>query len=80
MHDESAIAFRVITPPPDVAVCVDPLWDELFPADQARIVRALVERVVVGPTGADIQLRLEGLASLVRDLTAIAPSALIAAA
>ena len=27
-----------------------------------------VERVVVGPTGADIRLRVEGLASLVRDL------------
>jgi len=27
-----------------------------------------VERVVVGPTGADIRLRVEGLAGLVRDL------------
>ncbi len=59
---------------------LDPLWEELFPAEQARIVRALVERVVVGPAGADIRLRVEGLASLVRDLTAIAPSALAAAA
>ncbi|MCO6415146.1 recombinase family protein [Siccirubricoccus sp. KC 17139] len=50
---------------------LDPLWGELFPAEQARIVRALVERVVVGPAGADIRLRLEGLASLVRDLGAI---------
>ncbi len=47
---------------------LDPLWDELFPAEQARIVRALVERVVVGPTGADIRLRVEGLAGLIRDL------------
>jgi len=59
---------------------LDPLWDELFPAEQARIVRALVERVVVGPQGADIRLRVEGLAGLVRDLTAIAPEALRAAA
>ncbi|MBL6457424.1 hypothetical protein JMJ55_18990 [Belnapia sp. T6] len=44
-----------------------------FPAEQARIVRALVERVMVGPTGADIRLGVEGLAGLVRDLTAIAP-------
>jgi hypothetical protein len=29
---------------------------------------ALVERVVVGPTGADIRLRVEGLVGLVRDL------------
>jgi hypothetical protein len=47
---------------------LEPLWDELFPAEQARIVRALVDRVVVGPGGADIRLRVEGLAGLVRDL------------
>ena len=47
---------------------LDPLWDELFPAERARIVRLLVERVVVGPGGADIRLRVAGLASLVRDL------------
>ena len=27
---------------------LDPLWDELFPAEQARIVQLLVERVDVG--------------------------------
>jgi hypothetical protein len=59
---------------------LDPLWEELFPAEQARIVRALVERVVVGPAGADIRLRVEGLAGLVRDLTAISPAVLEAAA
>jgi len=59
---------------------LDPLWGELFPAEQARIVRALVERVVVGPAGADIRLRVEGLAGLVRDLTAVAPEALKAVA
>ena len=47
---------------------LEPLWDELFPAERARIVRLLVERVTVGPDGADIRLRVEGLASLVRDL------------
>jgi hypothetical protein len=52
----------------------------LFPAEQARIVRALVERVQVGPAGADIGLRAEGLASLVRDLGAIGPAALRTAA
>ncbi len=59
---------------------LDPLWEELFPAEQARIVRALVERVVVGPAGADIRLRVEGLAGLVRDLGTVAPEALRAAA
>ena len=51
---------------------LDPLWEELFPAEQARIVRLLVERVVVGPGGADIRLRIAGLAGLVRDLGATA--------
>jgi DNA invertase Pin-like site-specific DNA recombinase len=59
---------------------LDPLWEHLFPAEQARIVRSLVERVVVGPAGADIRLRLDGLGGLVRDLSAISPSALRAAA
>ena len=42
---------------------LDPLWEELFPAEQARIVRLLVERVEVGPDGADIRLRVAGLTS-----------------
>ena len=54
---------------------LDPLWDELFPAEQARIVRALIERVVIGQDGADIRMRVEGLAGLVRDLGAMAPAA-----
>ncbi len=59
---------------------LDPLWDELFPAEQARITRLLVERVEVGPAGADIRLRVAGLMSLVRDLGAGAPDATRAAA
>ena len=42
--------------------------------------RLLVERVEVGPAGADIRLRVEGLASLVRDLGAISSAAIRAAA
>ena len=45
-------------------------------------VRTLLRQpeVVVGPAEADIHLRVEGLAGLVRDLGAIAPEALRAAA
>jgi DNA invertase Pin-like site-specific DNA recombinase len=50
---------------------LDPLWNELFPAEQARIVQLLVERVDVSPNGADIRLRTEGLANLVADLRAV---------
>lgn len=53
-----------------------PLWEHLFPVEQARIVRSLVERVVVGPFGADIRLRLDGFGGLLRNLTAIRPDVL----
>ena len=54
---------------------LDPLWEELFPAEQARIIRLLVDRVDVGAGGADVRLKLDGLASLVRDLGAPAEPA-----
>ena len=49
---------------------LDPLWDELFPGEQERIVRLLVERVTVTEAGAEIRLNLEGLAGLARDMAA----------
>ena len=45
-----------------------PLWDELFPAEQARIVRLLVERVDLAPDGMQVRLRSEGLQTLVEEL------------
>jgi site-specific DNA recombinase len=47
---------------------LEPLWEELFPAERARIVRLLVDRVDVRADGAAVRLRLDGLASLARDL------------
>jgi hypothetical protein len=52
----------------DALARLDPLWEELFPAEQQRIIHALVDRVVAGPSGADIRLRIEGLSGLARDL------------
>jgi site-specific DNA recombinase len=50
---------------------LDPLWEELFPAEQTRIVQLLVERVDIGLDGAaDICLNVEGLTNLLRDLHA----------
>jgi DNA invertase Pin-like site-specific DNA recombinase len=46
----------------------DALWNELFPAEQTRIVQLLVERVDVSPDGLTIRLRADGLASLAKDL------------
>ena len=47
---------------------LDAVWDELFPAEQARIVSLLVERVVVSETGAEVVMRSDGLHSLVDEL------------
>jgi site-specific DNA recombinase len=46
----------------------DELWSELFPAEQARIVQLLVNRIDLSEKGADISLRVDGLTSLVHDL------------
>jgi hypothetical protein len=43
---------------PEALERLDPLWDGLFPCGQARIVRLLIERVEVGPSGADVRLRI----------------------
>jgi site-specific DNA recombinase len=45
-----------------------PMWDELFPAEQARIVRLLVERIDLAPDGMQVRLRAEGLQPLVEEL------------
>ncbi len=46
----------------------DPLWDELFPAEQARIIQLLVERVEVHPDGLELKLRPDGLDALAAEL------------
>lgn len=52
---------------------LDPIWEELFPAEQARMVQLLVERVDLATDGLAIRLRTQGLASLVAALGAIDP-------
>lgn len=49
---------------------LDPLWDELFPTEQARIVALLVERIDIGPEGLNIRLRVNGLTGLAREMLA----------
>jgi DNA invertase Pin-like site-specific DNA recombinase len=44
---------------------IDRIWDELFPVEQERIVRLLVERIMVSRNGIDIRIRAGGLGSLV---------------
>ena len=47
---------------------LDPLWDELFPAEQARIVALMVERVEIGTDGLNVRLRVDGLGGLAREM------------
>ena len=44
------------------------VWNELFPAEQARIVQLLVERVHVQEDALEVRIRAEELASLVGEL------------
>jgi len=47
---------------------LDPIWDELFPAEQARIVSLLIERVVVNPNGITVRFRSDGLSTIATEL------------
>jgi hypothetical protein len=44
------------------------IWNELFPAEQARIVELLVQRVDVTQDRLDITLKIDGLTSLCNEL------------
>ena len=54
----------------DALTRLDPPWDELFPAEQARIAALLIERVDIGVDGLSVRLRVDGLASLAREMLA----------
>jgi site-specific DNA recombinase len=47
----------------------DPLWNQFFPTEQARIIDLLVERVDVRTDRIDIKLRIAGATSLIGELT-----------
>ena len=51
---------------------LDPMWDELFPGEQARIVQLLVERVDVKVDGIAIRLRTGELTKLLGELQTFA--------
>jgi len=46
----------------------DELWESLFPAEQARIARLLIQRVTVSADGLAVDLRTEGLGSVIREM------------
>jgi site-specific DNA recombinase len=44
------------------------LWEELFPAEQSRVIQLLVERVEIQPDRLSIKLRKDGLVSLANEI------------
>ena len=48
----------------------DGLWGSLFPAEQARTARLLIERVTVSAEGLSVDLRTDGLGSIIREMVA----------
>jgi len=47
---------------------LDPIWEQLFPAEQQRILRLLVEQVIVSPTDLEVRFRPNGIQALAREL------------
>lgn len=47
---------------------LDAIWDQLFPAEQSRIVRLLVEKVIVSPNDLEVRLRANGIERLALEL------------
>jgi site-specific DNA recombinase len=54
---------------------LDLIWDQLFPAEQARIVKMLIEKVIVSPSDLEVRLRANGIEQLVQELQADRASA-----
>jgi hypothetical protein len=54
----------------DALGALEPVWDELYPAEQARILRLLIERIDVAPDGISVTLHAAGIRGLVAELAA----------
>ncbi|TYP93003.1 MULTISPECIES: recombinase family protein [Nitrosomonas] len=48
---------------------LDAIWEQLFPAEQARIVKLLVEKVIVSPNDLEVRLRANGIERLVLEMS-----------
>jgi len=47
---------------------LDAIWEQLFPVEQTRIVRLLVEKVIVSPNAMEVRLRSNGIEQLLLEL------------
>ena len=51
---------------------IEIFWEDLFPLERNRLVRLLVESVKIRETGIDMELKTNGLTSLITELTGLA--------
>jgi DNA invertase Pin-like site-specific DNA recombinase len=47
---------------------LDAIWEQLFPVEQTRIVKLLIEKVIVSPNDLEVRLRANGIERLVLEL------------
>jgi site-specific DNA recombinase len=52
----------------EALAALEPVWDELYPAEQPRIMRLLIERIDVARDGISVTLHAAGIRSLVAEL------------
>ena len=52
----------------EAMAALDPLWSELFPAEQARVLQLLIERVDISTDGLKLRFRDRGLAQMVAEV------------
>jgi hypothetical protein len=52
----------------EALAALEPVWDELYPAEQARILRLVIERIDVAPDVMSVTLHAAGIRSLVVEL------------
>jgi site-specific DNA recombinase len=47
---------------------LDEIWNQLFPAERSRIVKLLVEKVIVSPNDLEVRLRANGIERLALEM------------
>jgi site-specific DNA recombinase len=52
----------------DALTDIYPIWNELFPKEQERLLHLMLDAVIVHPDHVDIRVRADGLTSLTREL------------
>jgi site-specific DNA recombinase len=47
---------------------LDAIWAQMFPAEQTRMIRLMVEKVIVSPKQLEVRLRANGIERLILDM------------